>query len=94
MENNDGGGTDSASKIGTTVSKGKKPISSEAVEMDVVQLCASDLSSLQGVKTSVRLETGKKGELKKAPTGQGKDRQALREVTNNLDLQPVSFKPN
>lgn len=62
METNEGGGADSAPKITATVSKGKMPISDEAVKMDVVELCASDPSLLQGVRTSVRSEAGKKGE--------------------------------
>lgn len=94
METTEGRGANEAPRVVEMVNKGKKPTGAQAEAMDAVELSVSDPSLLQGVKSSMRSETGKKEEPKKSLAGWIKDRVALREVSNILEAQPINFKSN
>lgn len=64
------------------------------MDMDVVELAVSDPNLLQGVTTSTRSAEDMKGEQRKGLLGRAKERGALKEVTNILEVRTVNFKPN
>lgn len=59
--------------------------------MDGVELSASDLSLLQGVKTSMRPESERQVDPKPSISGRIKER-VMKDITNNLELQPAKLK--
>lgn len=61
METNEGRAVNVVSGVAEVVNRGKKAIEAQAEAIDVVELCASDTSLIQGVKPSLSTETGEVG---------------------------------
>lgn len=80
LNTNEGSSANQASKTSKMAKKGKKPFRGEEDTMDVVELSASDLSLIHGIKTSERPELEKRNELKQSIANRIKER-VMKDVT-------------